>query len=129
MLSREGQSKWLLTWKYIRKPVQWSQLPNPIHHLQSFMMSDTLRLAMIMPFILYQSLTWTDIKREKLSQIKERLDLHTRSSVPLALTKCWTIVSQTAKLAFSISLNEDEYIRLQVLLDKERHMLTVVRNE
>ena len=39
------------------------------------MMSDTLRLAMIMPFILYQSLIWADIKCEKLGQIKERYTL------------------------------------------------------
>src|ERR1051325_3127217 len=44
------------TWKDFEKPKKWSRLPNPISHRDSFMMSDYLRLAMIMPYILQRFL-------------------------------------------------------------------------
>ncbi|RGB23883.1 hypothetical protein C1646_773863 [Rhizophagus diaphanus] len=38
------------------EPKKWAHLPNPISHHESFMMSDYLRLAMIMLFILHHFL-------------------------------------------------------------------------
>ena len=48
----KGQKEFIKTWKDFEHPIQWSRLPNPISHCKSFMMSDCLRLSMIMPFIL-----------------------------------------------------------------------------
>src|SRR4051812_37788566 len=52
MLSPEGQLNFIREWKSFEYPRQWSKLPNPISHLESFMMSNRLRLGMVMPFIL-----------------------------------------------------------------------------
>ncbi|GES87174.1 hypothetical protein GLOIN_2v1487024 [Rhizophagus clarus] len=45
------------------KPKKWSRLPNPISHNASFMMSDYLRLAMIMPFILNSFLETSSLRK------------------------------------------------------------------
>ena len=56
LLSQEGERDFITNWKNFEKPKNWSRLPNPISHHDSFMMSDYLRLAMIMPFILQRFL-------------------------------------------------------------------------
>lgn len=56
LFSREGENDFIKTWKDFEKPKKWSRLPNPISHRDSFMMSDYLRLAMIMPYILQRFL-------------------------------------------------------------------------
>jgi hypothetical protein len=56
LFSREGENDFIKTWKSFEKPKKWSRLPNPISHHDSFMMSDYLRLAMIMPYILQRFL-------------------------------------------------------------------------
>jgi len=56
LFSREGENDFIKTWKDFEKPKKWSRLPNPISHHASFMMSDYLRLAMIMPYILHRFL-------------------------------------------------------------------------
>ncbi|GES72471.1 hypothetical protein GLOIN_2v1790377 [Rhizophagus clarus] len=52
LFSQKGEDEFIKAWKNFEKPKKWSRLPNPISHNASFMMSDYLRLAMIMPFIL-----------------------------------------------------------------------------
>jgi hypothetical protein len=42
MLSPEGEKNFLRIWKMFEYPSQWSKLPNPISHIESFMMSDGL---------------------------------------------------------------------------------------
>gem|GEM_PF-888645 len=56
LFSREGENDFIKSWKDFEKPKKWSRLPNPISHRDSFMMSDYLRLAMIMPYILQRFL-------------------------------------------------------------------------
>ena len=51
LLSKSGEEAFLLHWQGIEKPPQWSRLPNPLKHLRSFMFSDVLRAAMLMPFV------------------------------------------------------------------------------
>ncbi|KAF0549277.1 serine/threonine protein kinase [Gigaspora margarita] len=50
-LSTEGKSISIKYWKFLEYPRSWQKLPNPILHLDSFMMSNCLRLAMMMPLI------------------------------------------------------------------------------
>ena len=40
MLSSEGEQNFIKKWKSFEYPRQWSKLPNPISHLESFMMSE-----------------------------------------------------------------------------------------
>jgi len=50
LLSSTGECTWNMHWKFIEKPAHWSKLPNALTHKWSFMFSDGLHLAMLMPF-------------------------------------------------------------------------------
>ena len=52
ILLQEGEKDFIINWKNFEKLKNWSHLPNPISHHDSFMMSDYFQLAMIIPFIL-----------------------------------------------------------------------------
>ncbi|PKC02237.1 hypothetical protein RhiirA5_425541 [Rhizophagus irregularis] len=47
MLSPEGETNFISMWKSFEHPCQWSKLPNPISYIESYMMSDCLRLGML----------------------------------------------------------------------------------
>src|SRR2546423_11518708 len=64
VFNTSGENAFLEYWKSIEKPTHWCKLPNPLRHRQSFMFSDTLRLAMLMPFILQRFLKSGHIKVE-----------------------------------------------------------------
>ncbi|CAB4388580.1 unnamed protein product [Rhizophagus irregularis] len=74
LFSQEGEDNFIEIWKNFEIPKRWSRLPNPITHYNSFMMSDLLRLAMIMPFLLNQFLKESSIKRNETSMIQQRID-------------------------------------------------------
>src|SRR2546423_7149653 len=76
MLSPEGEQNFISTWKSFEYPRQWSKLPNPISHIESFMMSDCLRLGMVMPFILNRFLTINCLKPQELVKIQERTNFY-----------------------------------------------------
>lgn len=71
LLSQEGVTAFLETWKNFEKPSVWCRLPNPISHHESFMMSDYLHLAMIMPFILHRFLKPLHLKSNELKIIQQ----------------------------------------------------------
>ena len=52
ILTSKGESYIIQYWKTFETPRKWSRLPNPIKHQHSFMMSDVLRLLMILPLYL-----------------------------------------------------------------------------
>ncbi|CAG8799387.1 12339_t:CDS:2, partial [Dentiscutata erythropus] len=68
------------------KPAHWCRMPNPLHHHQSFMFSDVLRLTMLMPFILRKFLKPYHIRTEILNNwnIKQNLAIS-------RLCTCWAI--------------------------------------
>ncbi|UZO29363.1 uncharacterized protein OCT59_022842 [Rhizophagus irregularis] len=74
LFSREGEDNFIEIWKNFEIPKRWSRLPNPITHYNSFMMSDLLRLAMIMPFLLNQFLKESSIKRNETAMIQQRIN-------------------------------------------------------
>ncbi|GET58981.1 hypothetical protein GLOIN_2v1790940 [Rhizophagus irregularis DAOM 181602=DAOM 197198] len=65
LFSQEGEDDFAKIWKIFEIPKKWSRLPNPISHYNSFMMSDLLRLAMIMPFLLNRFLKESSLKPQK----------------------------------------------------------------
>ncbi|GET50694.1 hypothetical protein GLOIN_2v1790940 [Rhizophagus irregularis DAOM 181602=DAOM 197198] len=101
LFSREGEDNFIEIWKNFEIPKRWSRLPNPITHYNSFMMSDLLRLAMIMPFLLNQFLKESSIKRNETAMIQQRIDAFRVSSVPKIIISYWIHVAKTMK-AFSI---------------------------
>ena len=120
-----GEQKFIKEWKSFEYPRQWSKLPNPISHIESFMMSDCLRLGMVMPFILNRSLITSCLKPQELANLQERTGLH-RNQISNAIIKCWAIVAKCTQLAFMHSLTVRDYEDLEKNLEKERKLLTEV---
>ncbi|PKY61218.1 hypothetical protein RhiirA4_485891 [Rhizophagus irregularis] len=88
----EGKIKFTLYWKSFEYPRTWQKLLNPISHIDSFMMSDCLRLTMILPFILNRFLKYKYFKQSEIEKFQAR-----------------TGVS-----------HKNDYIKLQECLDNER---------
>ena len=126
LLSQKGETTFLKIWKNFEKPSVWCRLPNPISHHESFMMSDYLHLAMIMPFILHRFLKSSHLKNNELKIIQERINAQRKDLVPKAIIKCWVHVAQTAKLTFERNYNEGKYCDLKQCLEAEVAILTKV---
>jgi hypothetical protein len=122
----EGQKEFIKTWKIFEYPAHWGHLPNPISHHESFMMSDYLRLAMVIPFILNRSLKTWHIKSAELTNIQQRINANRTDLVSKSLTKCWVLVAKSAQLVFKKSYSIDDYENLQKCLDTESRILTQV---
>ncbi|UZO08778.1 uncharacterized protein OCT59_029029 [Rhizophagus irregularis] len=113
LFSREGEDNFIEIWKNFEIPKRWSRLPNPITHYNSFMMSDLLRLAMIMPFLLNQFLKESSIKRNETAMIQQRIDAFRVSSVPKIIISYWIHVAKTMKAVFNKKFTSDSYEELQ----------------
>jgi hypothetical protein len=126
LFSLEGQRAFIKTWKDFEHPIQWSRLPNPISHHESFMMSDYLRLSMVMPFILNRFLKISHLKVDEATKIQQRIHANRISLVPKSLIKCWVLVSKTTRLVFKNEYSENDYKNLQQNLETERKILIQV---
>ncbi|HEX7870356.1 MAG TPA: hypothetical protein VF455_09595 [Chryseobacterium sp.] len=126
LFSLEGQRMFTKTWKEFEHPKQWSRLPNPISHYESFMMSDYLRLSMVMPFILNRFLKTSHLKDNELVKIQRRICANRINLVPKSLIKCWVLASKSMKLVFKNEYSEKDYEDLQQSLEMERKILTQV---
>ncbi|UZO28136.1 uncharacterized protein OCT59_021679 [Rhizophagus irregularis] len=126
LFSREGEDNFIEIWKNFEIPKRWSRLPNPITHYNSFMMSDLLRLAMIMPFLLNQFLKESSIKRNETAVIQQRIDAFRVSSVPKIIISCWIHVAKTMKAVFNKKFTSDSYEELQQCLEEEFSILPKV---
>jgi hypothetical protein len=126
ILSPDGERNFISIWKSFEYPCQWSKLPNPISHIESFMMSDCLRLGMVVPFILNRSLTINCLKSQELAKLQERSGLQ-RNQVTNAIINCWVLVAKCTQLAFKQSMTTKDYEDLEIYLKKERKALTEVK--
>jgi hypothetical protein len=120
-----GENDFLDCWKNIEKPAHWSRMPNPLRHRQSFMFSDVLRLAMLMPFILHRFLKSHHIKMEALNNWHENCRIR-QNLAGSRLCTCWAIEAKALRLAFSTTMTENIYQELQETLKKEREILIQV---
>ncbi|CAG8806863.1 30835_t:CDS:2, partial [Racocetra persica] len=73
LLNDNGKNQFLRHWRDFEKPSTWHRLPNPITHFKSFMFSDTLQLAILIPFILRQFLTPGCMTLNDLTMLCDRL--------------------------------------------------------
>ncbi|GET04801.1 hypothetical protein GLOIN_2v1790940 [Rhizophagus clarus] len=105
LFSQKGEDEFIKAWKNFEKPKKWSRLPNPISHNASFMMSDYLRLAMIMPFILNKS---------RINMAKN------------VIIACWVYVAKTMRMVFESKFTLDSYDELQKCLEEEMKILPKV---
>jgi hypothetical protein len=119
LFSREGEDEFVKIWKNFEIPKKWSRLPNPITHYNSFMMSDLLRLAMIMPFLLNQFLKESSLKNNEVATIKQRINAARISLVPKTIISCWVHVAKTMKAVFNKEFTSNSYEELQKCLEEE----------
>ncbi len=89
------------------------------------MMSDRLRLGMVMPFILNRFLASNCLKPQDMEKLQGRTNLN-RNQVINAIVKCWAIVAKCSRLAFKISLTNNDYVVLEKYLKKEQRALIEV---
>lgn len=126
ILTLQGENNLLKYWKHFEVPERWARLPNLITHRHSFMMSDILRLLMILPFILKRFLTISDIKHNYLDEIKTRLKLRQKDIIN-SLIRTWGLCAKVSKNVFLLSIDRsDGYSQLQKILDKELNALVEV---
>lgn len=125
-LSSEGKSKFITVWKSFEYPKTWRKLPNPISHIDSFMMSDCLQLTMMFPFILNRFLKNTHFKNLELELFQRRTGV-TRSDHAIKLwLKCWIVMAKTTAMVFKDSFTAEEYSELCECLCNERILLSQV---
>ena len=121
LLSREGIDDFIKTWKDFEKPKKWSRIPNPISHRDSFMMSDCFRLAMIMPFILFQFLKSSSLKEEQAKAIQQRTGASRINLIKNTIISCWVHVANTMRIVFKSEF--DSYDKLRQCLEEEMTIL------
>jgi hypothetical protein len=89
-LTKDSENNFLIVWKTFEFPSYWPRQQNPISHRTSYFMSDTLRLVMMMPFLLHRFLEACFLKNNIIQSIKERNQLRANSqavSTMMALDK------------------------------------------
>ena len=89
-------------------------------------MSDYLRLAMIMPYILHRFLKVSSLKVNDLNTIKERTKALRVDLVPKSIISCWVHVAKTMKAVFSSEFTVDDYEELEKCLREELIILPKV---
>ena len=100
-------------------------------HVKSFMFSDALRLAILMPFILRRFLTPEDIVSKNLEALCNRLSSYNnrrRSSTQAINTVIlsWVIVAESAAQCSKTVLTAHDLNRLRDVLKEERNILLEV---
>ncbi|KAF0561208.1 HCP-like protein [Gigaspora margarita] len=70
ILSPDSEQIFLKVWKLFEYSHHWSKLSNSISHIESFIMSDCLRLGMVILFILYRLLDTNCFKPIELAKLQ-----------------------------------------------------------
>lgn len=125
ILNVNGEKAFIEYWKNIEKPNHWSRMPNPLRHRQSFMFSDVLRLAMLMPFIIRRFLKPCHIKADVLNKWHTNNRI-TQTTAISRLCIVWSIEANALKIAFSTTMTESIYQELSRSLEREREILLQV---
>ena len=99
---------------------------HPISYHESFIISNYLQLAMIMPFILYYFLKVSHIKNNNLALIQQWINIQQSDLVLKAIVKCWVRVAKTMKIAFDDNFSNEKYTELQRCLEAKMIILTKV---
>ncbi|GES86131.1 hypothetical protein GLOIN_2v1790377 [Rhizophagus clarus] len=126
LFSQKGEDEFIKAWKNFEKPKKWSRLPNPISHNASFMMSDYLRLAMIMPFILNSFLETSSLKENESRSILQRIQESRINMAKNVIIACWVYVAKTMRMVFESKFTLDSYDELQKCLEEEMKILPKV---
>ena len=101
-------------------------MPNPISHRESFMMSDYLRPAMIMPFILNRFLKASSLKDKEAKDIQQRTGASRINLIRNIIISCWVHVAKTMSMVFKSKFTINSYEELQLSLKEEMNILPKV---
>jgi len=132
MLNDNGKEAFLKYWRNCEKPAHWYRLANPIAHRNSFMFSDALQLAMLLPFILRRFLDQNCFKPLELTNLRNRISPATGNctvTIPQAivcLINCWVVVSKATVASSKLQFTRNDYDDFKNLLLEERQCLLEV---
>jgi|GEM_PF-3337476 len=112
ILSSAGEDEFLKTWRNFEFPSVWSRQQNPITHLGSYFFSDYLRLSMIMPFLINQSLSISMVNKTFVEYLIETSNITKRQIIDQFLN-LWVSFSRMVSLTFHKEFSEDDYNNLQ----------------
>ena len=90
------------------------------------MMSDYLRVAMIMPFILNRFLKITSLKNNEAKNIQQRIGVSRINLVKNAVITCWVHVAKTISMVFKSKFTNNSYEELQQNLKEEMNIFPKV---
>src|SRR5256714_567089 len=93
--SPEGKSICITNWKNFEYSRTWHKLPNPISHIDSFMMSDCFQLGMIFPFILNRFLKPQHFKQSEINKFRQRIGIARNNLAIKYWIKCWIVMAKT----------------------------------
>lgn len=90
------------------------------------MMSDYLRLAIIMPFILNRFLKITSLKNNEAKNIQQRTGASRINLVKNIIITCWVHIAKTMSMVFKSKFTINSYEELQQSLKEEMNILPKV---
>ncbi|CAB4383804.1 unnamed protein product [Rhizophagus irregularis] len=123
-MNDEGHKIFVKIWREFEMPSSWNRLQNPITHRDSYWMNDSLRLTMIMPYILARAINYKHYKTEIVNRIKDEYSLSNRTQVPSIIVDCWVKMAKACKAVFkSTYIVVDEY-NDYILLKKRLEQVT-----
>jgi hypothetical protein len=129
-MNDEGHREFVKIWRAFETPSTWNRLQNPITHRDSYWMNDSLRLTMIMPYILTRGINYRHYKIESINRIKNEYPLGNRTQVPSIIISCWVKMAKACKFVFKspyiIIDAQNDYIFLKKILDQATEVLLKV---
>jgi hypothetical protein len=129
-MNNTGHAEFIKAWKIFEVPSIWGRLQNPITHRDSYWMNDSLRLTMIMPYILTRSINHRHYKDDVVIRIKNECRLNNRMQVSGIIVNCWVKVAKACKAIFKspyiINDSQNDYVTLNEILEQMTNILLKV---
>jgi hypothetical protein len=126
-LERSGLDALHNEWKNFEIPKNWKRLQSPINHFESYWMSDSLRLVMIMPFILSRCLNITHLKQNFAKTIKNNWSLTNSRQIRAIIIKTWSLFAKFCAKVFANEFSKTDYKTLDQLSTELIKALNKVR--
>jgi len=127
-LEKSGLDAFHNEWKSFEIPNSWKRLQSPITHFESYWMSDSLRLVMIMPFILSRCLIPAHFKQGFAESIKNECLLANIRQVKAVIVEAWSLFAKFCAKVFANEFCRSDYQTLDQLLGKLIKTLNKVIN-
>jgi hypothetical protein len=130
-MNYEGHDKFIKEWRVFEVPSTWNRLQNPISHRDSYWMNDSLRLTMIMPYILTRAINYKHYKADVIIRIRNDCSLSSQVQVPGRIVDCWVKMAKACKYVFKtsyiVSTDHNDYTVLRKMLERAIEALLKVR--